>query len=164
MAVPGLFRNLDQKYYKRIDCIDYAVKHDDGKHVKNLSDAEIILVGPSRTSKTPISIYLAYRNFKVANIPFIHGVELPSELLEIEPKKIIGLSVAPLRLKKIREERSQKYINIKLNDYINLQHIKMEMKAARKFYNKNNWNIIEVTSKSIEEAATEIMRTFGDNH
>lgn len=164
MAVPGLFRNLNQNYYNRIECIDYAVKHDDGKHVNNLSDAEIILVGPSRTSKTPISIYLAYRNFKVANIPFIKGVKLPSELSEIEKEKIIGLSVNPRRLKKIREARSKKYTNVKLNEYVDLEYIKEEMKAAKRVYKKHNWNKLDVTSKSIEESATEIMRTIGDNH
>ncbi|MBS3741429.1 MAG: kinase/pyrophosphorylase [Candidatus Cloacimonetes bacterium] len=164
MAVPGLFRNLNQEYYKRIDCIDYAVKHDDGKHIENLSDAEIVIVGPSRTSKTPISIYLAYRNFRVSNIPYIYGVELPSQLMEIDNKKVIGLYVTPLRLKKIREVRSQKYAQIKLKDYIDLHYIQKEMKAAINLYNRNNWNVVEVTSKSIEEAATEIMRTIGDNH
>ena len=164
MAVPGLFRNLDQKYYKRIDCIDYAVKHDDGKHIENLSDAEVVLVGPSRTSKTPISIYLAYRNFKVANIPYIKDVNPPSQLLELDSKKVVGLYVAPMRLKKIREVRSQKYANIQLRDYIDLHYIKDEMKAAMKLYQKHNWNVVEVTSKSIEEAATDVMRLIGDNN
>ncbi len=90
MAVPGMFRSLDKNYYQRIECIDFAVKHDDGKKLTDMYKADIIIVGPSRTSKTPISIYLAYRDYKIANIPMIFDINLPDELLQVDQKKLLG--------------------------------------------------------------------------
>ncbi|MEA2104589.1 MAG: pyruvate, water dikinase regulatory protein [Candidatus Cloacimonadota bacterium] len=161
MAVPGLFRHLDKDYYARIECIDFAVKHDDGKKVENLAKAEIVLVGPSRTSKTPISIYLAYRNYRVANVPIILGFDPPLELQEINKNRIIGLFVSPSRLKKIREIRASRYLHTELTDYVDLGKIRSEMNFSMKYYVKHRWDMVDVTSKSIEEAATEIMRIIG---
>ncbi len=161
MAVPGLFRHLDEDYYNRIERIDFSVKHDDGRKIEDISRADVVLVGPSRTSKTPISIYLAYRDYRVANVPLIYGFTSPPELREIDASKGIGLYVFPPRLKKIREIRASRYPHVGLNDYVDLESIRKEMKSSMKFYVKNRWNVVDVTSKSIEEAATEIMRIIG---
>ena len=161
MAVPGMFRSLDKNYFQRIECIDFAVKHDDGKKLGDLYKSDIIIVGPSRTSKTPISIYLAYRDFKITNIPMIYGMDIPKELFQVDQNKIIGLTITPSRLKTIREVRASRYKHIQLSEYIDLDRIKTELKACRQVYNKHAWKIVDVTSKSIEEAATEIMRLFG---
>jgi len=158
MAVPGMFRSLDKNYYHRIECIDFAVKHDDGKKTGDLYKADIIIVGPSRTSKTPISIYLAYRDYKVVNIPMIFGIDIPEELYQVDQNKIVGLTISPSRLKIIREVRASRYTHIQLSEYIDLELIKKELKNCMQIYNKHNWKIVDVTSKSIEEAATEIMR------
>lgn len=162
MAVPGMFRSLDKNYYQRIECIDFAVKHDDGKKLTDMYKADIIIVGPSRTSKTPISIYLAYRDYKIANIPMIFDINLPDELLQVDQKKIVGLTISPSRLKIIREVRASRYTHIQLSKYIDIDRIKKELKECMQIYNKHNWKIVDVTSKSIEEAATEIMRSFSD--
>ena len=162
MAVPGMFRSLDKNYYQRIECIDFAVKHDDGKKLTDMYKADIIIVGPSRTSKTPISIYLAYRDYKIANIPMIFDINLPDELFQVDQKKIVGLTISPSRLKIIREVRASRYTHIQLSKYIDIDHIKKELKECMQIYNKHNWKIVDVTSKSIEEAATEIMRSFSD--
>ena len=161
MAIPGLFKHLDKAYFQRIECIDFAVKHDDGRKIEDVAKAELVLVGPSRTSKTPISIYLAYRDYLVANVPIIQGIEPPTELFEIDPKYVIGLFVSPNRLKTIREVRATRYPHIDLSEYINLENIQLEITRCMKLYIKHKWNIVEVTAKSIEEAATEIMRLFG---
>lgn len=162
MAVPGMFRSLDKNYYQRIECIDFAVKHDDGKKTGDLYKADIIIVGPSRTSKTPISIYLAYRDYNVVNIPMIVGIDPPEELFQINQNKIVGLTISPSRLKIIREVRASRYTHIQLSEYIDVELIKKELKNCMQIYNKQNWKIVDVTSKSIEEAATEIMRLFGN--
>ncbi len=162
MAVPGMFRSLNKKYYKRIECIDFAVKHDDGKKTGDLYKADIIIVGPSRTSKTPISIYLAYRDYKVVNIPMIVGIDPPEELFQINQNKIVGLTITPSRLKTIREVRASRYTHIQLSEYIDVELIRKELKNCMQIYNKHNWKIVDVTSKSIEEAATEVMRLFGN--
>ncbi|MCK4357990.1 MAG: kinase/pyrophosphorylase [Candidatus Cloacimonetes bacterium] len=161
MAIPGLFKHLDKAYFQRIECIDFAVKHDDGRKIEDVAKAELVLVGPSRTSKTPISIYLAYRDYLVANVPIIQGIEPPTELFEIDPKNVIGLFVSPNRLKTIREVRATRYPHIDLSEYINLGNIQLEITRCMKLYIKHKWNIVDVTAKSIEEAATEIMRLFG---
>ncbi|MDP8226356.1 MAG: pyruvate, water dikinase regulatory protein [Candidatus Celaenobacter polaris] len=162
MAIPGMFRSLDKNYYQRIECIDFAVKHDDGKKTGDLYKADIIIVGPSRTSKTPISIYLAYRDYKVVNIPMIVGIDPAEELFQIDQNKIVGLTISPSRLKIIREVRASRYTHIQLSEYIDLELIRRELKECMQIYNKHNWKIVDVTSKSIEEAATEIMRLFGN--
>ncbi len=162
MAIPGMFRSLDKNYYQRIECIDFAVKHDDGEKTGDLYKADIIIVGPSRTSKTPISIYLAYRDYKVVNIPMIVGIDPAEELFQIDQNKIVGLTITPSRLKIIREVRASRYTHIQLSEYIDVELIKKELKNCMQIYNKHNWKIVDVTSKSIEEAATEIMRLFGN--
>jgi len=160
LAIPGIFRSLDKDYFQRIECIDYAVKHDDGKKMGDLYKADIIIVGPSRTSKTPISIYLAYRDYKIANVPAIFDIDLPEELFQVEQEKIIGLTISPNRLKSIREVRASRYTHIQLSQYTDIELIKTELKRCMQIYKKHNWKIVDVTSKSIEEAATEIMRLF----
>ncbi|MBN2017664.1 MAG: kinase/pyrophosphorylase [Candidatus Cloacimonetes bacterium] len=162
MAIPGMFRSLDKSYYERIECIDFAVKHDDGKKVNDLYKADIIIVGPSRTSKTPISIYLAYRDNKIANIPVIHGIDLPKELFQVDQSKIVGLTISPSRLKTIREVRASRYKHVQLSKYVDIDIIKNEVKECMQLYNKYSWKVVDVTSKSIEEAATEIMRLFSN--
>lgn len=161
MAIPNLFRNLDKEYFQRIECINFAVKHDDGMRIEDLNKADAVLIGPSRTSKTPISIYLAYRGYLAANVPIVYNMPLPQEVLRIDRNKVIALIISPQRLKKIREVRLDKYPHLEPKKYADLDFIRLELDVCKKIYAKYNWRIVDVTSKSIEEAATEIMRLIG---
>lgn len=161
LSIPGLFRHLNQDYYDRIECINFAVKHDDGRNLKDIDQADLVLLGVSRTSKTPISIYLAYRGIKTANVPVVYGRPLPEEVIKLPHSKIIGLTVDPERLREIRLVRAQK-LKMSLEDpYINLQEIKKEVNYALSLFREHNYTILDVTSRSIEEAATAIMEIIG---
>ncbi len=158
LAQPGLFRQLDSDYFKRIESLDYTIKHDDGIGVSALNEAEIVILGVSRTTKTPVSIYLSYRGWKVANIPVIPGFQLPKELFSIDQDKIIGLNINPNRLHLIRMERQSKLNNYDLGDYTDPEKIKSEIAYGLRIYQENCWPVVSVTYKSIEETATDIMR------
>lgn len=161
LSIPGLFRELREDYYRRIEAIDFSVKHDDGRNIENVDEADIVLVGVSRTSKTPVSIYLAYRGFRVANIPVTLEHPLPKKLYDLPKEKIIGFTIKPERLKEIREVRAKK-INLPENSpYINIEIIQEEIKKAEKIFKENGWKIVDVTSKSIEEIATIVMELIG---
>lgn len=161
LAIPGLFRHLRKEYYDRIEAIDFAVKHDDGRNIRTITDADIILVGVSRTSKTPISIYLAYRGFKTANVPVIYKRPLPEILNKIDKNKIVGLTVDPYRLKEIRSVRAERLHMSPDDPYINFKIIHREVNYALSIFRERGWKILDVTSKSIEEAATIIMELLG---
>lgn len=158
LAQPGLFRQLDSDYFKRIESLDYTIKHDDGIGVSALNEAEIVILGVSRTTKTPVSIYLSYRGWKVANIPIILDFQLPEELFSIDQDKIIGLNINPNRLHLIRMERQSKLNNCDLGDYTDPEKIKSEIAYGLRIYQENCWPVVNVTYKSIEETATDIMR------
>jgi hypothetical protein len=161
LSVPGLFRHLNQDYYERIECINFAVKHDDGRNIKDIEQADLVLLGVSRTSKTPISIYLAYRGIKTANVPVVFGRPLQEQLLKIPPTKVIGLTVDPERLRDIRLVRANR-LKMELSDpYVSLDEIKKEVNYALTLFRQYNFTILDVTSRSIEEAATAIMEIFG---
>jgi regulator of PEP synthase PpsR (kinase-PPPase family) len=157
-AKPGLKNQLDQDYFDRIEAIDFTIKHDDGLGLSTINQAEIILIGVSRTTKTPASIYLSYRGWKVANIPILTEHGIPQEIIDADRAKIIGLSIKPTRLSVIRMERQRKLLNANLGDYTDPDSIKFEVNDALKLYRKYNIPVINVTNKSIEETSTEIMR------
>lgn len=157
MAKPGLFRQLDEEYFRRIESIDFAVKHDDGAGLDTLDQAEIVLVGVSRASKTPLSIYLSYRGWKVANVPFVAGIPLPPQLDRVDPNRVVALVVNPSTLQAIRRER-ERNLGRTLEGYTDLRKIREEMLQARRVFEEKGWPILDVTQKSIEESATEIMR------
>ncbi|HOK23601.1 MAG TPA: pyruvate, water dikinase regulatory protein [Candidatus Hydrothermia bacterium] len=161
LSIPGLFRHLNQDYYDRIECINFAVKHDDGRNLKDINQADLVLLGVSRSSKTPISIYLAYRGIKTANIPIVYGRPLPEQILKIPSTKVIGLTVDPERLRDIRLVRAQR-LKMELQDpYVDLQEIKKEVNYALMLFKQHNFTILDVTSRSIEESATTIMEILG---
>ncbi len=160
MAIPGIFRELDDEYFQRIESIDYTVKHDDGMNLADLDQAEIVLVGISRTAKTPTSIYLAYRGWRVANIPIIQDMELPEEIFQVDPKKVVGFTISPNRLKVVRGERLRKIATYDVAHYTDIDAIQQEVIYANRMILKQGWPLIDVTFKSIEETATEVMRTI----
>jgi [pyruvate, water dikinase]-phosphate phosphotransferase / [pyruvate, water dikinase] kinase len=158
MAKPGLFRQLDSDYFKRIEAVDFTIKHDDGIGLSSIHGAEIVLLGVSRTSKTPVSIYLSYRGWKVANIPVMLDEELPGELEAIDQRKIIALTVNPRRLEMIRCQRQMKLNGDSYSSYIDIEQIRREVLFAVRRFERGQWPILDVTYKSIEETATEVMR------
>jgi hypothetical protein len=161
LALPGLFRHLDEDYFARIEAIDFAVKHDDGCRPEQLPLADLVLVGVSRTSKTPISVYLSYKGYKVANVPIIIGVKLPPQVYEIDKRKVVGLTIRPDRLQAIRMARISR-LGMDINDrYVDIDKIKEEIRYSTDVFNKAGWMVINVTSKSIEESATMIMELTG---
>jgi regulator of PEP synthase PpsR (kinase-PPPase family) len=158
MAKPGIFRELDDEYFQRIESMDYTVKHDDGMNLDDLDRAEIVLVGISRTAKTPTSIYLAYRGWRVANIPIILDMEIPDEVFRVDPRRIVGFTITPERLKVVRSERLRKLSHHDTGDYVDIDMIQQEVAYANRLILKQHWTLIDVTFKSIEETATEVMR------
>lgn len=156
-AIPGLLRQLDDDYFKRISAIEYTVRHDDGILYNELKDADIVLVGVSRTSKTPLSMYLAHKGYKVANIPIVPGIEPPNELFNIDQNKIIALVIDPTRLAEIRSARLYVLGSNDLGAYADLDKIFDELEWSIELFKRNKrWPIIDVTGKALEESAVEI--------
>lgn len=158
LAKPGLFRQLDSDYFKRIEAVDFTIKHDDGIGLSTIGSAEIVLLGVSRTSKTPVSIYLSYRGWKVANIPIMLDEQLPEELQRLDQRKIIALTISPRRLEMIRCQRQMKFSSETYSSYIDIEQIRREVLFAARLFEMGGWPVLAVTYKSIEETATEVMR------
>lgn len=157
---PGLIRRLDEKYFKKVEAIEFAVKYDDGKDPRGLKKADIVLIGISRTSKTPLSMYLAHKNMKVANVPLVPEVAPPKEIYEIPSKKIIGLTTNPMKLIEIRQERL-KALGLKHEaNYASMERILAELDYAEEIMKKLNCPVIDVSSKAVEESASIILEIF----
>jgi len=158
-ARPGLLAQMDHSYFKRIDAVGFAVKHDDGHRVRNLNQADLVITGVSRTSKTPLSIYLAYnKGLLVANIPLILGITPPEELFQIDQSKIVGLTINPELLIKLRQSRLAQLSHPDIN-YAEPKHVVDELNYSHRIYQENpKWPIINITGKAIEEIANEICR------
>jgi regulator of PEP synthase PpsR (kinase-PPPase family) len=154
----GAQHTLNAEYFKRIDALNYTMLHDDGQHVEDLEQADIVLVGVSRTSKTPTSIYLANRGVKAANIPLVPGVPVPSNLETLQQPLVVGLTASPERIVQIRQNRLLGLrAEHEADDYVDRQAVAAEIASARKLCGKHNWPIIDVTRRSIEETAAEVM-------
>ena len=158
---PSAQHVLDEDYYKRIDAIQFTMAHDDGMRVEDVEMADVVLIGLSRTSKTPTSIYLANRGYKTLNIPLVANHNIPS-LLKEKPNEfcVIGLNVEAQRLSEIRSNRLDVMKENKMNNYSNLDFIQKEIEVSNKLFSKYNWPVIDVTRKSVEETAASIIRVF----
>lgn len=155
---PGGLHEVDEEYYRRIEAVEFAVKNDDGQHPRNLRKADIVLVGISRTSKTPLSTYLAQRGHKVANVPLVLGIELPAELKSLDQRKIFGLAIDPEALFRIRQARLSTLGMPPDTAYGMRDHITKEMEYARQVFETHpDWPVLDVTDKAIEETAAEIL-------
>ncbi len=154
---PGLLGELNHHYFKRIDAIGFAVKHDDGHGLHDLPKADVVIAGVSRTSKTPLSMYLAYnKGLLVANIPIILGMDLPSELFRIDQKRIVGLTINPDLLISLRQTRLAQLAHADIN-YGDAKHVIEELKYSHKIFRENpKWSVIDITGKAIEEMANEV--------
>ena len=158
---PSAQHVLDDEYYRRIEAIQFTMSHDDGKKIEDVASADIVLLGVSRTSKTPTSIYLANRGYKTINIPLVLDQKIPIDLESKNNKTcVIGLVADPERLADIRRNRVAIMKEKNLNEYTDLDFIKEEVKKSKHLFKKNNWPIIDVTRKSVEETAASILKIF----
>lgn len=164
---PGLVHRLDEDYFRRVEAVEFAVKYDDGKDPRGVFRADVVLIGVSRTSKTPVSLYLAQRRYKVANIPLVPEVPPPAELFQIPAAKIVGLTVSPLQLAQIREERVR-LIGLRGDaNYASLQRILQELEYADGMFRRLGCPVVDATNKAVEETALrviEIVRRGGQRH
>jgi regulator of PEP synthase PpsR (kinase-PPPase family) len=155
----GLLRTVDERYFKRIEAIEYTVKHDDGKTVSDLDQADIILVGISRTSKTPLSIFLSHKGWKVANVPLVMESPLPEELFKVDQRKIVGLIIDTESLQRIRRHSLEKFGTDPGGEYASQSYIEREITYAQEIFKKNKrWPVFNVTERALEETAAEITR------
>lgn len=154
---------LDAEYFERIDAMTFALNHDDGQGLWNLGNADIVLVGVSRTSKTPTSMYMANRGLKVANVPLVPGVDPPAELFGdavADGPLIVGLIKTPERLIQLRRNRLRQLSQETETDYVNPETVRAEVAAARRLFTKHDWPVIDVTRRSIEESAAAILQVY----
>ena len=163
-GLPGRQHELDAEYFSRIDAMSFALAHDDGQSSQNYNDADVILVGVSRTSKTPTCIYLANRGIKAANVPVVPGCPMPGELLAASRPLIVGLTKDPVQLVQIRRNRLHLLSQSEETDYVDPDVVKQEVAAARRLCTQNGWPVIDVTRRSIEETAATIIQMLARHH
>ena len=163
-GLPGKQHLLDSEYFARIDAMTFALNHDDGQSSWGLNDADVCLVGVSRTSKTPTCLYLANRGIKAANVPFVPGVPLPPELLEARHPLIVGLTNDPERLIQLRRNRLDLLHHDQATEYTNIDAVRAEVREARRVFVERHWPVIDVTRRSIEETAAAIMKLLARRH
>lgn len=160
----GLVHKLDEDYFKRVEAIEFAVRYDDGRDPRGIKKADIVLIGVSRTSKTPLSQYLAHKRLKVANVPIVPEVKPPKELFEVDPRRCIGLKITPEKLNDIRKERLKA---LGLGDeasYANLERIKQEISYFENIVEDIGCEVIDVSHKAVEETANMIIHTLRTNN
>ena len=160
---PGTIRKLDVDYFKRVESIEFAVKYDDGKDPRGLLEADLVILGVSRTSKTPLSMYLANKKIKVANVPLVPETNPPEELYDVPARKIIGLTNSPFKLNEIREERLKALGLPKGSSYASMERILLEIEYAEKIMKKIGCPVIDVSNKAVEETAEIIISYMKKN-
>ena len=163
-GVPGKQHLLDSEYFARIDAMTFALNHDDGQSSWGLDDADLVLVGVSRTSKTPTCLYLANRGIKAANVPFVPGVPLPPELINARRPLVVGLTNDPERLIQLRRNRLSMLHHNESTEYTDLEAVRAEVREARRVFAEHRWQVIDVTRRSIEETAATIMKLLARRH
>ncbi|GLO66602.1 MULTISPECIES: pyruvate, water dikinase regulatory protein [Oceanobacillus] len=160
----GLVHKLDEDYFKKIEAIEFAVKYDDGRDPRGIARADIILIGVSRTSKTPLSQYLAHKRIKVANVPIVPEVDPPEELMMVDPKKCIGLKITAEKLNSIRKERLKALGLGDQASYANMNRIEQELAYFQSIVDKIGCQVIDVSNKAVEETANQILRLKQENN
>jgi hypothetical protein len=159
---PGLYREINQKYFDRIDAIEFTLNHDDGLSPAKLHQAEIILTGVSRSGKTPLSVYLAMYGWKVANIPLVHGIDPPKELFEVDPQRVFGLSISSGQLISHRMKRLRSLNNTENTDYVDERLVMLEIRNANFIFEKGHFTVINVANKPVETSANEILNMMAN--
>ncbi|MFQ3542743.1 pyruvate, water dikinase regulatory protein [Halobacillus rhizosphaerae] len=160
---PGLVHKLDEDYFKRVEAIEFAVRYDDGRDPRGISRADIVLIGVSRTSKTPLSQYLAHKRLKVANVPIVPEVEPPMELYRVDPAKCIGLKISAEKLNDIRKERLKSLGLGSQASYANMERIQQEINHFNRVVDRIGCHVIDVSNKAVEETANVIMNKLRED-
>jgi regulator of PEP synthase PpsR (kinase-PPPase family) len=159
----GAQHTLNAEYFKRIDALNYTMLHDDGQHIEELEQADVVLVGVSRTSKTPTSIYLANRGIKTGNVPLVPGISVPAQLEKLANPLVVGLYASPERIVQIRQNR---LLGLKADQddgqYVDQKAVAEEVMLSRRLCARHNWPIIDVTRRSIEETAAAVLKLLAD--
>ena len=155
---PGKYREMHREYYDRVAAIEYTLMHDDGKSQDGWPQADLVIVGVSRSGKTPLSVYLAVLGWKVANIPLVPGIPIPPALFELDRHRVFGLTISPEQLIVFRRQRQARLGVSEVSDYTNLEAIEEELRNAQKLYRQGNFQIVNMTDKTIEQGADEIIR------
>jgi [pyruvate, water dikinase]-phosphate phosphotransferase / [pyruvate, water dikinase] kinase len=158
----GSGRTLDAEYFRRIDALNFAMEHDDGQAVVELRDAEVILVGVSRTSKTPTCVYLANRGVKAANVPIVPGVPLPEELFRENGPLVVGLTVSVDRLVQVRRNRLTAMNENRPSSYAEDEAVREEIRNAQRLYDRHGWPVIDVSRRSVEETAAAVLNLLAE--
>lgn len=157
-GLPGRQHELDAEYFSRIDAMQFALSHDDGQSSTDYEDADVVLIGVSRTSKTPTCIYLANRGIKAANVPVVPDCPLPPEVTSAKRPLIVGLTKDPAQLVQVRRNRLRLLSGDDETDYVDLDSVKREVAFARRICSRNHWPVIDVSRRSIEETAAAIIQ------
>ena len=157
-ASPGKQHELNEEYFSRVEAINYTLAHDDGQGHWELEEADIVLVGVSRTSKSPTCVFLAYKGYKTANVPFVHGCPLPPTLESLTKPLVVGLTISPERLQQIRKTRLQSLKQEQDTNYVDMEYMQAEITESRKLFQKHKWPVIDVTKRSVEETAATIIQ------
>ena len=156
---PGLLHAVNDQYFEKVAAVEFTLNHDDGRNVNTLEEADVVLVGISRTSKTPLSIYLSMEGIKVVNIPIVMDVPLPEKLFEIDQRKIFGLTIDPEALHQIRQNRLTRLGVDRQGDYADIRKVAEEIEWANNIFSQNKrWPVFNVTGKALEETAAEIIK------
>jgi hypothetical protein len=162
-STPGLMHRADAEYFRRIEAVEFTVKVDDGKEPRMLEKADIVLVGVSRTSKTPLSVFLAYKGFKVANVPLVVDRDPPAQLFAVDPRKVFALTIDPESLQEIRRSRLQTMRMREGTNYGQMDYILAELEYAEDLFRRNRqWTLINVTNKALEETAALILSMYAE--
>lgn len=159
---PGLIHRLDEQYFSRIEAIEFTVRCDDGKDLSSLPKANVVLIGVSRTSKTPVSMYLANRNLKVANVPLVPEVDPPEELFRLPARRVVGLTIQADKLREIRRERLRKLGVTGAGRYGDPGRIREELAFAQRVFERIGCPVIDVTNKAVEETASEVLQILDE--
>jgi regulator of PEP synthase PpsR (kinase-PPPase family) len=159
---PGLYREINQQYYDRIEAIEFTLNHDDGLRPSRLHQAEIILTGVSRSGKTPLSVYLAMYGWKVANIPLVNGINPPDELFKVDPQRVFGLSISSGQLISHRMKRLQTLENLENTNYVDERLVMQELRNASFIFEKGGFTVINVSNKPVETSANEILNMMAN--
>jgi regulator of PEP synthase PpsR (kinase-PPPase family) len=159
---PGGQHDLDQRYQTRIEALNFTIAHDDGQILDRLEEAEVVLVGASRTSKTPTSVYLAMRGVRAANVPLVPGMPLPRELLVASKPLIVGLWASPERLVQVRRNRLNTLGEVRDTSYADLESVRSEVTTTRKLFDAQEWPTIDVSRRSVEETAAAVLNLLAE--
>ncbi|OFZ21641.1 MAG: phosphate kinase [Bdellovibrionales bacterium GWB1_55_8] len=158
-SVAGLLHDVNERYFERIEAMEYTIQHDDGRDLTGLEKADVVILGISRTSKTPLSMYLSHHGWKVANIPLIMGFDIPKEVHAIDQRRVIGLTIDPENLATIRRARLERLGHDQGGDYADPEKVNQEIEYANEIFSKNRrWPVFNVTGKALEETSAEIVR------